>query len=67
MCGISAAGATGMHGGRGVEKMLKGGGRLACCMLSEIVCGCDCGCALGGGGGSGRWREVGVCIVSATR
>ena len=53
-----------------MEKMLKGGGRLACGRLSENVCGCGGGCALdalGGGGGSGRRREVGACIVSATR
>ena len=59
-----------MHGGRGVEKMLKGWGRLACGGLSESVCGCGGGDALdalGGGGGSGRRREVGARIVSATR
>ena len=61
-----------MHGGKGLEKMLKGWELLACGGLSESVLECCGGVALGvlgGGGGSGRRRGAVVVarIVSATR
>ena len=61
-----------MHGGKGLEKTLKGCELLACGGLSESVWECCGDVALNvlGGGGGGRMRRGAVLaarIVSATR
>ena len=71
-CGISAAGRTSIHGGKGLEKTLKGCELLACGGLSECVWECCCDGALnvlggGGGGGLRRGPAFAARIVSATR